>query len=271
MKCSFCPDSGRKPDFMSEALFSEILDQIKGSSDYIYFHVKGEPLLHPHLDRFLDISKEKKFRVSLATNGTLIEKSGPMLLQKPALRQISFSLHSLEGRKDPAYIENYLDNIFSFALEAARKTSVFVEFKLWNLNRGNDGINAVIFDHIEKRLNVPRVQLEEIGTGKGKRILNRIYLSRGSEFLWPDIESPDNSRSGYCYGLKKQAAILVDGTVVPCCLDGKGVMNLGNVRESSFAEIIDGERALRIIRGFSQRLAVEPVCIKCTYRNRFGL
>lgn len=271
LKCSFCPESRRKPEFMDDALFVKILDDIKDSSDYIYFHVKGEPLMHPRLEKFLDISGEKNFRVSLATNGTLIKEAGINLPDKPAIRQISFSLHSLEKEKNHATIETYLDNIINFTIEALKKSRMFIEYKLWNLTMDAENeINEIIFTTISERLDVPVNVLKGIKTGKGKKISDRIYLSRGSEFLWPDLDSHDNNPNGYCYGLKRQAAVLVDGTVVPCCLDGGGVMNLGNIRESSFAEIIGSERAERIIRGFSERKAVEELCLKCTYRNRFG-
>ena len=269
LKCSFCPDTGRAPEFMDEELFIKILDEIKESSEYIYFHVKGEPLMHPRLDRFLDIAFEKGFRVSIATNGTLIGKTGLMLLTKPALRQISFSLHSLEEGKDRELIEKYLEEIFSFALEAAEKTKTFVEFKLWNLNRDIE-LNSIVYEYMEKRLSLQGKVRDMVPTGKGVRILDRIFLSRGNEFQWPVLDSPENNPNGYCYGLKRQAAILVDGTVVPCCLDGKGIMKLGNIKEASFADIINGKRALRIIRGFSERKAVEELCRNCTYRNRFG-
>jgi len=271
LQCSFCPGTGRDPEFMDEALFTRILDGIKESSEYIYFHVKGEPLLHPALGKFLDISREKGFRVSIATNGTLIGKTGELILGKPSVRQISFSLHSLEGETDSDKIKKYLDDIFSFTLEAVQKTRIFIEFKLWNLNRDeNKEVNSFIFRYMEKRLNIPDRVPENITPGKGVKIKERIYLSRGNEFIWPDISSPENNPNGYCYGLKKQAAILVDGTVVPCCLDGNGIMNLGNIKDSPFSDIINGERSLKIIRGFSERTAVEELCRKCTYRDRFG-
>jgi radical SAM protein with 4Fe4S-binding SPASM domain len=256
---------------MHEELFTRILDEIKDSSEYIYFHVKGEPLLHPQIERFLNISSEKGFHVSIATNGTLIGKTGERLLGKPALRQMSFSLHSLEGETDSAVIEQYLDDIFSFAIEAVKRTKMFIEFKLWNLNRVPESeANKIIFRLMAERLNIPVNFYEGIYSGKGVRISDRIFLSRGSEFQWPDLDSPDNNPNGYCYGLKRQAAILVDGTVVPCCLDGKGIMKLGNIKDSSFKDIIDSKRALRIIRGFSERKVLEELCRKCTYRNRFG-
>ncbi len=46
---------------MSIEIFDKILDQIKPYTDYIYFHVKGEPLLHPDIDKFLDLSYKKRF------------------------------------------------------------------------------------------------------------------------------------------------------------------------------------------------------------------
>jgi len=63
---------------------------------------------------------------------------------------------------------------------------------------------------------------------------------------------------------------LVDGTVVPCCLDGEGVINLGNIHEISFTEIVDTKRAMDISDGFTRKEAVEELCRKCGYRERFG-
>jgi len=64
--------------------------------------------------------------------------------------------------------------------------------------------------------------------------------------------------------------ILVDGTVVPCCLDGEGVINLGNIHESDFSQIVESERANNIFNGFSRREAVEELCRKCGYRTKFN-
>ncbi|MNH32245.1 hypothetical protein D3C79_926750 [compost metagenome] len=58
---------------------------------------------------------------------------------------------------------------------------------------------------------------------------------------------------------------------MPCCLDGEGVINLGNVHEKPFSEIVEGERANKIVEGFSRREAVEELCRKCGYRQKFGM
>ena len=62
---------------------------------------------------------------------------------------------------------------------------------------------------------------------------------------------------------------MVDGTVVPCCLDSEGNINLGNILKSSLDEILKGERAIKLYNGFSNRIAVEELCRKCGYRRRF--
>ena len=59
-----------------------------------------------------------------------------------------------------------------------------------------------------------------------------------NEFIWPNIDNNYLNELGTCYALKDQLAILVDGTVVPCCLDSNGVINLGNIYKQDLEEII---------------------------------
>jgi hypothetical protein len=51
---------------------------------------------------------------------------------------------------------------------------------------------------------------------------------------------------------------------------GEGIINLGNINDASFSDIIEGERANNLVDGFSRREAVEELCRKCGYRKRFG-
>jgi radical SAM protein with 4Fe4S-binding SPASM domain len=95
-------------------------------------------------------------------------------------------------------------------------------------------------------------------------------LNQDYEFQWPSLDAPEDDGKGFCHALRSQAAVLVDGTVVPCCLDGEGIIRLGNVHHAPFAEIVEGERASRLYDGFSRREAVEELCRKCGYRKRFG-
>ena len=279
LNCDFCPKTMRKPEFMQLDTFREILDQIKEYTDYLYFHVKGEPLLHPHIYQLLDISHEKGFQVNITTNGVRIHEVKDKLLMKPALRQLNFSLHSFDGNEglpnDFTRKAEYMEHILSFVREATDKSELLVSLRLWNLEEDNRinkerNKNNELLTRIEKEFNLPYQIQEEVLPGRGVKIADRVYLNQDHRFEWPDLKAAENLESGFCYGLRNQIAILVDGTVVPCCLDGEGVINLGNIKTTQFSDILESKRASNIAQGFSRREAVEELCRKCGYRKRFG-
>lgn len=274
LACSFCPQTGRQAKFIQLDAFNRVLDQIKPHTNHIYLHVKGEPLLHPKIDELLDASHAKGFKVNITTNGTLIVKNRHKLLGKPALRQMNFSLHSFDGHEGSVDRENYLANILSFVREAAEH-NVIISFRLWNLDQDNAtnmqrNRNRETLEVLEKAFNLDFKIEEKVVPGSGVKIAKNIYLNQEYEFQWPSLQAPEDDGKGFCHGLRTQAGVLVDGTVVPCCLDGEGVINLGNVHTSSFSEIVESERANNLFYGFSRREAVEELCRKCGYRQRFG-
>lgn len=275
LKCSFCPETRRKAEFMSEATFKKILDQIKPFTDYINLHVKGEPLLHPKLGTFLDISYEKGFQVNITTNGTLIDKVADTLIKKPAVRQINFSLHSFDGNENNISKDAYIDSILTFSSRAIVESRIIIALRLWNLDEAlltedQRRRNLDIIHKIEKHFNLPYKIQGNLSETKALKIGDRVYLNQDYEFKWPDLKEMEDLNKGYCFGLRNQVAILVDGTVVPCCLDGEGIINLGNIRESAFAEIVNGTRAENIRLGFCNNNVVEELCRKCGFRKRFN-
>lgn len=274
LACSFCPPTARKANILKVDKFNEILDQIKPHTKYIYLHVKGEPLLHPRVDQLLDAAHAKGFKVNITTNGTLLKKNRHKLLGKPALRQMNFSLHSFDGHEGSTDREGYLAEILSFAKEAAAQ-GVLISFRLWNLDpvhatSEQKRKNQETLDILEKEFNLDYKIEEKVVPGSGVKIADRIYINQDHEFQWPSLLAPEDDGKGFCHALRSQAAILVDGTVVPCCLDGEGVIDLGNINDKPFSEIIEGERANNLYDGFSRREAVEEMCRKCGYRKRFG-
>ncbi|HIV74772.1 MAG TPA: radical SAM protein [Candidatus Pseudogracilibacillus intestinigallinarum] len=274
LACSFCPPTIRARQFVSPEDFAMRLDQIKPHTDYINLHVKGEPLLHPKIGELLDISAEKGFKVNITTNGTLIEKRREQLLNKPAIRQMNFSLHSFDDNNLPDR-EGYMQKIIDFVKEQTKATDMIVSFRLWNLsqdNRTNAEIkrNRALLAMIEKAFDLDYQIEERVEPGGGIQIAERVYINQDYEFKWPSLDEEEDDGKGFCYGLRNQAAILSNGTVVPCCLDGEGVIDLGNIYKDSFSDIIKMERAQNLVDGFSRREAVEELCRKCGFRQRFG-
>lgn len=274
LACSFCPPTARAKGLIKVEQFAKILDEIRPHTKYIYLHVKGEPLLHPRIDQLLDIAHEKGFKVNITTNGTLIKKNFHKLLGKPALRQMNFSLHSFDGHEGSENREKYLGDILAFVREVEQH-NVIVSYRLWNLQK--DAVPQVVarrnretLEMLEQEYNLDYFIEERVEPGKGLKIGRNIYLNQDHEFKWPSLLEKADEGKGFCHALRSHAAILVDGTVVPCCLDGEGVIDLGNVHETSFGDIVESERANRLVEGFSRREAVEELCKKCGFRQKFG-
>lgn len=257
LACDFCPRTAREPQFMSVDDFSAVLNKIKGHSDYIYLHVMGEPLLHPQLGEILDKCAAAKVKVNLTTNGSLIG-SADYLLSKPALRQVNFSLHS---GTDTGPVFDFIDR--------ARFTKLLFCLRLWNLEAGAEGVNSVMLEIIKNHFHCD-ADLKNAPTHvRGVKVAENVFLNQAEKFEWPSLTSPVIEGKAFCYGLRDQLGILVDGTVVPCCLDADGVINLGNIKNQELEDIINSKRAKAIYDGFSRKEAVEELCKKCSYRIRF--
>lgn len=261
LKCSFCPGTKRKKKVMQEEEFASLLPKLRPYSDYLYFHLMGEPLCHPKLNRFLELAGKKNFKVILTTNGTLLRKQQELLLSSPALHKINISLHAFEANDLAVPFSQYLEECFSFGKAAQGKKLVI--FRLWN-HGGAEALNETILKTMEQFF--PKPWKED---RRGIRIGDRVFLEYGDKFDWPDLTAEDGGEAGFCYGLRDQIGVLCDGTVVPCCLDHEGDLALGNLHHQSMEDILAGERAKRIYEGFSNGKAMEELCRKCGYARRF--
>jgi radical SAM protein with 4Fe4S-binding SPASM domain len=261
LNCSFCPGTTRSPKRMSTEEFKTVLNKTKDYTDYIYFHLLGEPLCHPDLERFLNIADEMGFKVIITTNGTLLNKNKTALLDSISHYKTVISLHSFEANDNKASFEDYLKNCFEYAKIAENKKIVVL--RLWN-NGGKDDLNNEILDRLEGYF--PKPWAEE---RNGTRIGNKIYLQYGDKFDWPTLETNDINKNVFCYGLRDQIGVLADGTVVPCCLDNDGTINLGNIFEQDLEDIINSPRAQNIYNGFSNRNACEELCKRCSFVRKF--
>jgi radical SAM protein with 4Fe4S-binding SPASM domain len=266
LACDFCPKTQRSPEFMSIELFEKIIHQIKPYTNYVYFHILGEPLLHKNIADFMDICEKENIKVNITTNGTLIKAVGPKIIQKKALRLINFSLHSFEANSQNISMQQYLEDIFDYIDSEANAATMVL--RLWNL--GNEAIekNNDILEIIEKKFSLEYKIEEKITPGNGILIRDKLYLQQADRFEWPDINKQKYLNEGFCYGLRNQIGILVDGTVVPCCLDGEGIINLGNIKDVTFKEIIEGKRAKQLYEDFSNRKLSEDLCKTCGYMEK---
>ncbi|MGL4337851.1 MAG: radical SAM/SPASM domain-containing protein [Turicibacter sp.] len=273
LSCEFCPKTNRTLKFMQEEEFETIVKKVKPYTDHIYLHLMGEPLLNPNLKSFLDISHQQNLKVNLTTNGTLLPKVKDILIASPAIRQINISLHSFEANESHLTLQSYVEQVGAFVNEVIVNSSIIISIRLWNMDsqelKGSNSLNQDIIDLLQEVL-VPDVAIRESLENKSSlKLKPNLYLNMAEKFDWPDIELMQTYEHVFCYGLRDQMGVLVDGTVVPCCLDSEGNIPLGNLFESDLGEIIESQRAKAIYDGFSNRCAVEDLCKRCGYAKRY--
>lgn len=261
MRCSFCHGHSRKMRQLTREEFAHILRQLQGQTDYVYYHLMGEPLTHPNLPEFLAMARQQGFKSVITTNGTLLHKVLPALLEA-GLHKLSISLHSFE-RDDEETFRAYLSRVASAAIAAADAGTVVV-LRLWN--KGFDrGRNALALEFLQTA--IPGQWKENT---RGFRIREKFYLEWGDRFQWPDQNAPIQGQQVRCYGMVDHFGILCDGTVVPCCLDSDGVIALGNVFREDLSDILNSPRAQAIASGWQRRTPSEDLCRRCGYAQRFS-
>jgi len=261
LSCDFCPGTKRVPRFLTPPEFDLLTERLRGRTQYLYFHLMGEPLLHPDLAELFRIAAKKEYYVNLTTNGTLLNEKSSILLNSTALHRINLSLQSWEANSEHQPLFDYINNCTDFAIKAAEK-GVIVSLRLWN-GGGAEKRNAEILELLHASFP------EEWHTAqKNTVVAKNVFLEFGEKFDWPDV---DASETGVCFcrGLRDQIGVLCDGTVVPCCLDAEGQLALGNLFAQELSDILDSPRARGIYDGFSRREALEPLCRRCGYAARF--
>ena len=302
LNCDFCPKHRRAARKMSFDEFDLITDKIRGRVIFLYFHLMGEPLLHPLLPDFIRMAREKGFRTVLTSNGTLLDKAMNLLSSLPHKVQLSLHSHESNGR---GVLADYIDKVMKFAIPAAEQGTCIV-LRLWNQG-GRESENEQVMHLLEQYVQKPWRERPD-----GYRLCDNLYLEFDRKFQWPTTQEPPSSspegegfldsiaplgeglereevtknsplggspmlitseyvpKRGaevFCKALHKQIGILSDGSLVPCCMDHDGDITLGNLFTQSLDEILESPRAKAMTEGFRHHRATESLCQNCESGN----
>ena len=252
LSCGFCAPSKRAPAFMTVAAFENVAAQLKPLAAMVSPHVLGEPLFHPRFAEILKACSRAGLSVNLVTNGTLLDCLTPRLVEESCLRQVSFSLHSLEFIA-PEKRSEALSRIITFAKTKPEK--LIVAFRL----RG---------ESLSGRKTAERVlsafgRLDALSSEKPVTLGEKIFFHRGGLFGWPGQGTGAERKT--CLGLKHHFAILATGAVVPCCMDYDGALSIGNVSEQPLAEILESPAARKMRARLSSSGKLPDFCSGCGF------
>lgn len=258
LDCLFCPKTKRSKRRITCEEFDALSNKLVGKIQFLYFHLMGEPTLHPQLPDMVLMAKNKGFIPVITTNGTLLKNTDELIKAKPHKIQISLQAYEGNGMQN---VDTYMDDVMAYSKKASQE-GIIVVLRLWNQG-GYEKQNERILDKIAGVQPRPWTERHD-----GWKLADNLYVEFDKMFEWPDEKHDacsDETENVFCYALRNQIGVLVDGSVVPCCLDHEGDMILGNLYEQTFDEILASERARAIYDGFTNHKAVEPLCQRCGY------
>lgn len=264
LRCKFCPETVRKKEFMDIKNFEEVIKKIHKYTNLVCLHVKGEPFLHNDLENMFKILESYNLMTNITTNGTLINDKLDILKKSKIVRQINFSIHSIM-QNDGIDKNKYLQDIFKCVEEL---DNVIISYRLWNVKdiKEND-VNSEIIEALEEYYSVSELK-RKLKKNNFIKLRKNIFINQDTEFIWPNKNNKKIIDSGRCLALKDQIAILVDGTVVPCCLDNDGDIPLGNIFFEELEDILNKDKAVTIKNNFSNKIITCELCRTCGFLKR---
>lgn len=272
LACSFCPPQAQPSLTMDLDFFQSILVQLQEYTNEIALHVMGDPMVLSNLDDYLDCAYALGFTVMITTSGFYLDEDRRNSLFHPCVRQVNISLNSFNKNSVSRSFEAYLDPILALCDDKLDKNyDFFINLRLWNLDDAHSELefNEKLFGVLEEHFNLESLASSMNGERQSIRLASKVLLHFDRYFQWPSLDN-DITGDGYCHGLSKQIAILADGRVVPCCLDSKGIMELGNLHAINLGKILTSKRSIDIVQGFAHHIAHEELCQKCSYKERFN-
>lgn len=284
LRCIHCYNGVSSQQELNIDQIKTVLDDLANIGCLDLVLTGGEPCLHKNLEEILWYARDKRFCITLKTNGTLIDKRLASLFKKTLVSEIHVSLYSLkpEEHEGITRIKNSLSKtLHGIDCLSQEGIKVMISTPITKLNYLSvkeisefaEGINASCgFDPIIiAQLDGCRDPVGlRIGTDEWQKLLDEGLLS---EIIYPNtvnLNDVSSIQSGtkknmtgnelICGAGTSSVAITAFGDVLPCiCLP----ICMGNVLEDSLNKIWRYEKVWSPVRTLTSKLFTE--CMGCNH------
>jgi radical SAM protein with 4Fe4S-binding SPASM domain len=268
LRCIMCPNKDLEKSqkgFMEFELFKKIVDEARGFVFDVHLLHRGESLLHPDFFKMVRYAQEAGLVTRFHTNGTLLDEEKSYELIESGLDQFAFSFdgydqESYERIRVPADFEETVGNIVRF-LEIKKRLKARRPYTIIELIHFPE-----LFDD-KGRTKLKEFKRRFQGLPLDKLVVKELHNWAG------DYGAADRGKTySPCTFLWHALIIFWDGSVLPCTQDFFGYYGLGNVKETSIADIWNSEKMM-VLRGKVIRGKVEDLetCSQCDrlWRKQF--
>jgi radical SAM protein with 4Fe4S-binding SPASM domain len=288
LHCVLCPvgtgTQGRKLSIMSFDTFKQIIDECGSYIWEIDLFNWGEPLLNKEIFKMINYARKMKIDVTISTNLNHFNEDICSNLIESGLNRLIISLDgasqdTVEKYQKGCNFDSVVNNIKKIVhmkeILGSRKPFIVWRFLI---NRYNEN-EIERAKKLSEELNIDELEIGAFRCDMGKEILLnneaqyenvKSWLPVNEELSMYDYKR--KKRKGikdYCRKLWFESVINPNGSVSPCCTLWYEKFDFGNIKDSSFKEIWNGEKyqkARRISRG--DHISIyRHICYICKQNN----
>lgn len=270
-RCKLCasvdnPEMDKKEKgFMEYDLFCKIIDDLCAFEGVkqIFFHIMGEPLMHPRIVDMIAYAKKKNVteRLILVTNGAKLTPELSRAICNAGIDYIQLSIEHVNSAGYEQIVGRKVDYDRLLAdigyLCAYKSENCFVSAKILDIGLTEDEKKKFYDDfekitdecHIETLIQTLPDDMRDTTLGYGKTVTSDGYEIAAKEVCTPPF---------YFFGIS------FDGLVSPCACDWSKGVCIGDVTKESLFQIWNGKRRKEFLKmQLAKKRKLSPICSRC--------
>jgi MoaA/NifB/PqqE/SkfB family radical SAM enzyme len=261
--CRLCPtgqnQATRSKGFMDVDRFFDLIDEVEGTTVYMYLWDWGEPLMHKGLGEMIAYAKAAGIYLKMSTNAHfLTAETVSMLFNAPSL-SVDYLLVSLDGASEETYLKyreagdftEVVNNLIAL-VDARDKKKANTRIALQFIVMKHNEHEIPKIRELAKNIGVDELLLKTVSVDLIKYPTEEARKQSMDEYLPSEVYQRDIYRHAPpergCDRLWTSSVIGWDGTVLPCCYDFNGVMALGNAFDGGFKAAWSGAMYAKLRR-----------------------
>lgn len=257
---------------LQSGTFHRVIDELANSLSYLTFYFQGEPFLHPNFLEMVKYASAKGIYTATSTNAHFLNEEQAYHTVKSGLDRIIISIDGTTQETYQSYrvggqlskVIEGTKNLLRFRKELKSRTPhVIFQFLVVRPNEHQiDDVHALAQTLGVDQVILKTAQIYDYENGSDLIPLNEKFSRylKGGDGKY----SIKNSMLSHCWKMWHSCVITWDGKVVPCCFDKDAHYVMGDLQQSSFREIWEGEQYVNFRKTLLRSREDIEMCRNCT-------